>query len=92
MYHFQTMKQELWITLVIYMAYCIDKQRQKSRIRHKMSKLTVLRAAFLLIPQGVLINREIKKHFWDEIAAKALPMGIDSTDDETCVRFFNGAM
>ena len=77
------MKQELWITLVIYMAYCIDKQRQKSRIRHKMSKLTVLRAAFLLIPQGVLINREIKKHFWDEIAAKAVAVEVGGKDYET---------
>ena len=51
-------------------------------MRCEMSKLTVLRTAFLIIPQGVLINREIK-HFWDEIAAKALAVKVGVKDYET---------
>ena len=38
-----------------------------------MGKMTfdiLLRAAVLIIPQGVLKRREVKKHFWAEIAAR----------------------
>ena len=31
---------------------------------------TLLRAAVLIIPQGVLKRREFKKHFWAEMAAR----------------------
>ena len=31
---------------------------------------TLLRAAVLIIPQGVLKRREVKKHFWAEMAAR----------------------
>lgn len=31
---------------------------------------TLLRAAVLIIPQGVLKKRELKKHFWNEMAAR----------------------
>ena len=30
MYHFETMKQKLWITLITYIAYCIDKELYKA--------------------------------------------------------------
>jgi len=36
----------------------------------KMTFDTLLRAAVLIIPQGVLKRREFKKHFWAEIAAR----------------------
>ena len=36
----------------------------------KMTFDTLLRAAVLIIPQGVLKRREVKKHFWTEIAAR----------------------
>ena len=42
LYHLKTMKQELWTTLVMYLAFCIDKQRQEGRMRCEMSKFTVL--------------------------------------------------
>ena len=38
-----------------------------------MGKMTfdiLLRAAVLIIPQGVLKRREFKKHFWAEMAAR----------------------
>jgi len=31
---------------------------------------TLLRAAILIIPQGVLKRREVKKHFWAEMTAR----------------------
>ena len=36
----------------------------------KMTFDTLLRAAVLIIPQRVLKRREVKKHFWAEIAAR----------------------
>ena len=30
LYHLQTMKQKLWITLITYLAYCIDKELYKA--------------------------------------------------------------
>jgi len=30
LYHFRTMKQKLWITLITYLAYCIDKELYKA--------------------------------------------------------------
>ena len=35
-----------------------------------ISFYTLLRAAVLIIPQGVLKRREFKKHFWAEMAAR----------------------
>lgn len=34
-----------------------------------MNKFTLLRAAVLIIPQGILKTREFKKRFWAEMAA-----------------------
>ena len=36
----------------------------------KMTFDTLLRAAVLIIPQRVLKRRELKKHFWTEMAAR----------------------
>ena len=49
LYHSQTMKQKLWTSVVMYMAYCIDKQRQEGRMRCKMNKFTVLENPPLLL-------------------------------------------
>jgi len=35
-----------------------------------MNKFTLLRAAVLIIPQGILKTREFKKRFWAEMAAR----------------------
>ena len=51
LYHSQTMKQELWTTLVMYMAYFIDKQRQEGHMRCKMNKFTVLESPTSLLQQ-----------------------------------------
>ena len=36
----------------------------------RMNKFTLLRAAVLIIPQGILKTWEIKKCFWTEMAAR----------------------
>ena len=56
LYHLQTMKQKLWITLVTYLACCIDNQHQESRIRHKMNNFTLLDGPSLIISSGVFVN------------------------------------
>ena len=48
LYHLQTIKQELWTTLVMYLDYCIDKQLQEGRMRCEMSKFTVLGSPIFL--------------------------------------------
>ena len=40
LYHLQTMKLELWISLVTYLACCFGKQLQEGRMRCKMSNFT----------------------------------------------------
>ncbi|MBW8000446.1 MAG: hypothetical protein FVQ80_00295 [Planctomycetes bacterium] len=35
-----------------------------------MNKFTLLRAAILIIPRGVLEMREFNKHFWAEMAVR----------------------
>ena len=42
LYHLQTMKQQLWTLLDMYLDCCIEQQRQKARMRCKMNKFTVL--------------------------------------------------
>ena len=51
LYQFQTVKQKLWTTLVMYSAFCINKQQPDGRMRCKMNKLTLLRSALLNMGQ-----------------------------------------
>ena len=39
-------------------------------LSNRMNKFTLLRAAVLIIPQGILKTWEFKKRFWDEMAAR----------------------
>ena len=56
LYHLQTMKQKLWTTLVTYLAYCINKQRQEGSMRCKMNKFTLLDGPYLVIRSEVFVN------------------------------------
>ena len=49
LYHLQTLKQKLWITLIMYLAYYIDKQQLEGCLMDEMNKLTLLESPTLFM-------------------------------------------
>jgi putative transposase len=83
LYHLQTMKQKLWITLITYLAYCIDKELYKAIDYLKTQAEVLIEHQEKQNKRIILTNRQRMR-----IAAKAKRLSRKMLED--CTVLFTG--